>query len=90
MVQPIRLWAGVLVWMLMALGLILFILPRAHSWQTALLYGALFGLVAYGIYDLTNHAFLVQWPLVVVAVDIAWGIFLYAAVSVLIFSLQQL
>ena len=35
--------------------------------------GALFGLVAYATYDLTNLATLRGWSLPVTLVDIAWG-----------------
>lgn len=34
---------------------------------------ALVGLVAYGVYDLTNMATLRHWPLRLALVDIAWG-----------------
>lgn len=43
--------------------------------------GALFGLVAYATYDLTNQATVKNWPLLVTVVDLAWGAFLTAAVS---------
>ena len=33
------------------------------AWQTAALYGALFGFFAYGTYELTNYATLKDWPL---------------------------
>lgn len=36
---------------------------------------ALVGLVAYGVYDLTNAATLRQWPLKLALVDTAWGTF---------------
>lgn len=37
--------------------------------------GALFGLVAYGTYDLTNQATLAGWPWRVTVADLAWGAF---------------
>ena len=40
---------------------------------TALMMGALFGLFAYGTYDLTNLATLKGWPVRMAVVDIAWG-----------------
>ena len=51
--------------------------------MTAALYGALFGLIAYATYDLTNLATLQGWPLVVTAVDMVWGAALTASVSIL-------
>lgn len=49
--------------------------------RDALLRGALFGLVTYATYDLTNHATLRGWPIAVTVVDMAWGTFLTAATS---------
>ncbi len=46
------------------------------------LLGALFGLVAYGTYDLTNQATLRDWPVLVTVVDLIWGSLLTGAVSV--------
>lgn len=46
---------------------------KADSWKKALINGAFLGLVAYGTYDLTNHATLQGWPFIVVLVDMAWG-----------------
>jgi uncharacterized membrane protein len=37
---------------------------------------ALLGGFAYATYDLTNHATLREWPLLVTVVDIAWGVVL--------------
>ncbi|MCK6581462.1 MAG: DUF2177 family protein [Anaerolineales bacterium] len=43
--------------------------------------GALFGLVTYGTYDLTNLATLEGWPVLVTVIDLIWGTFLSAAVT---------
>ena len=40
---------------------------------TALAYSALFGLVSYGVYDLTNQATLKLWSTRLSLVDMAWG-----------------
>lgn len=44
-----------------------------QSLISALWKGALFGLAAYAAYDLTNHATIADWPLIITIVDIAWG-----------------
>lgn len=46
------------------------------------LLGALFGLVAYATYDLTNLATIQNWPLKIVLIDLAWGSFISSLVSV--------
>ena len=80
-------WAAAVIFYLIYIGGILYfaIQPGLNGggWQIALLNGALFGLMCYATYDLTNMATIKQWPLVVVAVDIIWGMVLTGTVSVL-------
>lgn len=45
------------------------------------LQGALFGALAYAVYDLTNQATLRDWPVAVTVVDMAWGAFLTMLVA---------
>lgn len=54
---------------------------RAGSLTQALITGAVFGFAAYATYDLTNHATLRDWPLIVTLVDLAWGTFLTTVVA---------
>ena len=53
----------------------------ANSLGIALLNGALFGLLAYGTYDMTNLATLKNWPLTMSLVDMAWGTVLTATAA---------
>jgi uncharacterized membrane protein len=69
--------ASMLVWVLIVLGQIFFVLPRIPKTGSGLegvLWGALFGLVVYGVYDLTNYALLKDWSLSMTLVDMLWGI----------------
>lgn len=50
----------------------------AGQWTTALISGALLGLVAYGTYDLTNLAVTRGFPTQMALVDMAWGAVLTA------------
>ncbi len=63
--------------------LILIINPAvsAESVKMALFNGALFGLVAYATYDLTNLATLKNWPLLMTVVDLIWGTFITATTA---------
>lgn len=68
--------AALLVYMLIPGGLILFVRPLLQNSGTigsALGWGALYGLVVYGVYDLTNRAILENWSLRMTIADIAWG-----------------
>lgn len=46
---------------------------RTGEWTTALLSGLVLGFVAYGAYDLTNHATLKVWSLKITIADMVWG-----------------
>ncbi|MFZ2555588.1 MAG: DUF2177 family protein [Minisyncoccia bacterium] len=53
------------------------------------LLGAAFGFFAYATYDLTNHATLRDWPLVVTLIDMAWGTFFSGVLAALAFTLSR-
>jgi uncharacterized membrane protein len=77
--------AAILFYLLFIVGLVLFVIAPAlerGSWTHALIFGALFGMITYATYDLTNLATLKDWPLLVTLVDLAWGTILGASVSV--------
>jgi uncharacterized membrane protein len=59
------------------------------SWVHALLFGALFGLITYATYDLTNLATVKDWPLLVTVVDLAWGAVLAASVSIITYFIAN-
>jgi uncharacterized membrane protein len=65
--------AAFFVYVLLGIGIATFVMPHAASVASAAMYGALFGLVVYGVYDLTNYSTLAQYPLAVTIVDMCWG-----------------
>ena len=60
--------------------------PPAQGWAEALGRSALLGLVAYGVYDLTNMATLKAWPLKLALTDMAWGTFITAMAGLAAYS----
>lgn len=79
-------FVAVLFYLLFVVGLLFFvIIPglNANSLKTTLLRAALFGLITYATYDLTNLATLKDWPVIVSIVDMLWGTFLSVAVSLI-------
>lgn len=67
---------------LLVLGISILVLNQAQgSVGKALLLGAIFGLVVYGVYDFTNMATLNGWSWKLVMVDVIWGIFLCSVVG---------
>ncbi len=84
--------AAIIFYLLFIASLIIFVITPAmvkHSWVHALLYGALFGLVTYATYDLTNLATVKDWPLLVTVVDLVWGSVLAASVSVITYLIAN-
>ncbi len=57
----------------------------ANSMLVAAIHGVIFGIVAYGTYDLTNQATLKNWPTFITVVDVAWGGFLTGLVATITF-----
>ena len=78
-------WAAAVIFYLVYIGGILFfaVLPalREHSWAIAAVNGVVLGMLCYATYDLTNMATIAGWPLIVVIVDIVWGIVLTGMVA---------
>jgi len=77
--------AAIIFYLLFIVGLVIFVITpaiKSGSWTQALLLGALFGLIAYATYDLTNLATLKDWPILVTIVDLIWGAVLASSVSV--------
>ena len=86
MTSKVNWTAAILFYLLFIVGLIAFVVRPALLAGNpihALLYGALFGLICYATYDLTNLATLKDWPFVVTVVDLIWGTVLGGTVSLI-------
>jgi uncharacterized membrane protein len=84
--------AAIIFYLLFIAGLVLFVISPAvekHSWVHALIFGALFGLISYATYDLTNLATLKDWPVIVTVVDLIWGTVLASAISVITYFIAM-
>ena len=74
MLGEIRPAPAILFYLLYVAGILIFVSGSATAtWQSTLLYGALFGLFCYATFDLTSLALLKHWSWRVAMVDIAWG-----------------
>jgi uncharacterized membrane protein len=85
-------FAAIIFYLLFIIGLVTFVIAPAidkHSWVHALLFGALFGLITYSTYDLTNLATIKDWPILVTAVDMIWGTVLAASISVITYIIAN-
>lgn len=66
-------------------GLVYFVIgPNINDPLMAFLSGAMFGLVTYATYDLTNLATLKSWPVTITVIDLIWGTFVTAVTSGLV------
>ena len=63
-------------------GILIFVSATASAtWQSTLLYDALFGFFCYATFELTSLSLLKHWTWPVVMMDVAWGPFVTAATS---------
>jgi uncharacterized membrane protein len=88
--SPVNWPAAIVFYLLFILGLVVFVVAPAidrDSWVRALGYGALFGLITYATYDLTNLSTLRDWPVLLTVVDLIWGAVLAATVSVVTYGI---
>lgn len=81
-----KLFPALIFYIIFVIGIIIFaILPgygAQNIWKTAML-GALFGLLTYSTYDLTNLATLKDWPVSVTIIDLIWGTSISTGTSIL-------
>lgn len=84
--------AAIIFYLLFIAGLVIFVISPAvekHSWVHAFIFGALFGLITYATYDLTNLATLKDWPLLVTFVDLIWGTVLASSISLITYLIAN-
>ncbi len=60
-------------YILLGIGLVAFVILPALSMTDAALKGILYGLIVYGVYDMTNYATLTKYTLRFSVIDILWG-----------------
>ena len=76
--------AALLFYFLFIVGILFFVvIPglEADSLRRTIVRAALFGLITYATYDLTNLATIRDWPLIVTVVDLMWGTVLCGGVA---------
>jgi uncharacterized membrane protein len=84
--------AAIVFYLLFILGILVFVVVPGledDSLKATLLRGALFGLITYATYDLTNLATVKDWPVLVTLVDLVWGTVLSVTVSLVSFGVGK-
>ncbi len=94
LMAPNPVWAAAgIFYIIYTIGVVFFVVTPAiagslPAWQVVLR-GALFGLVAYATYDLTNQATLANWSTIVTVVDLIWGAVLTGVASVIAYLILK-
>lgn len=84
--------AAFIFYIIFIIGLTVFIIVpniESESILKLILLAALFGLVTYSTYDLTNYATLEGFPLKIVFIDLLWGVSISTVTSLLTFVIYN-
>jgi uncharacterized membrane protein len=85
-------FAAIIFYLLFIVGILFFVVVpglKDNSLTTTMLRAALFGLITYSTYDLTNLATVKDWPVLVTVVDMIWGTVLSVSVSLVSFMVGR-
>lgn len=85
--DDIRTLPAIAFYLMYPAGLVIFAIApalKAGSPWVAVAYGALFGLFAYGTYELTNYATLRNWTAQITLIDMAYGLVVSGVVAGLV------
>ncbi len=84
MAPDVNWYAALIFYFLFIFGILVFVvLPgiKENALPMMLVKAALFGLITYATYDLTNLATIKDWPMIITLVDLVWGMVLTTIVS---------
>lgn len=80
-----KIHGGLFAWFLLALGIHIFVLKISINIKNAILYGLLYGLIIYGVYNGTNYTTFKNYNLDIFIPDLLWGCFVCSLVSAISF-----
>lgn len=92
LIGPTNWLAAIIFYLLFIVGILVFVVipgVKVGSLQMTLIRAALFGLITYATYDLTNLATIKDWPLLITIVDMIWGTVLSLMVSLASFFIAR-
>lgn len=81
--SPLRtnIYYAIIVYILMIIGQQIYVKPLINSYKDALIYGSLFGIILFGVYDFTAAAVITGWDLNLALIDVLWGALLLTVSS---------
>jgi uncharacterized membrane protein len=88
--MTMRIMVGLLTWACIVGGSLYFVMPTLeNSFFQAFFQGAVYGLVLYSVYDLTNLSIFQHWSIPMTIIDIAWGTILNGLLACLLLVLKN-
>jgi len=93
MAEKPKLIAAAIFYLIFLVGLVYFVINPGivnKDLSKLLFSAALFGLITYATYDLTNLATLKDWPLKITVIDLMWGTTLSTAVSYITYIIYNI
>ncbi|MCJ7636534.1 MAG: DUF2177 family protein [Nitrososphaeraceae archaeon] len=72
---------GIFAWVLLALGINIFVLSKSNTTFEAVINGLLFGFIVYGVYNGTNYATLEKYDMNIFFPDLIWGTLVSGAIA---------
>lgn len=88
----VRILPAVIFYVIYVIGVTFFVLipgTEKGSIGYVILAGALFGLICYATYDLTNLATLKDWPVAMTVIDLIWGTAVTTVTSVIVYLINM-
>ncbi len=85
-------YSAALAYLLMIVGLQVFVIPNINPRKlltSSLKYGFLFGIILYGVYDLTAGAVFKKWDFKLAIMDILWGGLVYFLTCLITFKIVE-
>jgi uncharacterized membrane protein len=79
----IRWWSAIVAYILMTAAILLFVVKISDNPWWGLLWGALLGLIIYGIFNFTNLAIFTNYNWTSALIDTSWGILLFGITGAL-------
>lgn len=92
MAEKVNWTAALIFYAMFIFGIVYFVIYPSlanNDFNGLLIRAALFGLLTYATYDLTNLATIRDWPLTITIIDLIWGTSLSTMVSVVTYWIIQ-
>ncbi len=79
-------WAAAIFYLIFIIGLLYFVVypNKTDSYSHIILSSAMYGLMTYATFDLTNQAILKKWSYIISLIDIIWGIIIATVTTLII------